>query len=106
MPTYDYLCDKCGHQFEKFQPITANSLKKCPQCGKMALNRLIGSGSGIIFKGSGFYQTDYRSKSYDEGKNNSKPKTETETKSTDKKETKSPDKPKKDSAPADRKNKK
>jgi len=64
MPTYDYRCDACGHEFEEFQSITASPLKKCPQCGKAKLKRLIGTGAGIIFKGSGFYETDYRSDSY------------------------------------------
>ena len=64
MPTYDYLCESCGDEFEHFQSITANALRKCKKCGKMKLKRLIGIGSGIIFKGSGFYQTDYRSDSY------------------------------------------
>jgi len=64
MPTYDYACEKCGHGFEQFQSITAAALRKCPKCGKMGLKRLIGTGAGIIFKGSGFYQTDYRSESY------------------------------------------
>jgi putative FmdB family regulatory protein len=64
MPTYEYACESCGHEFEEFQPITARPLKKCPQCGKMKLRRLIGTGGGVIFKGSGFYQTDYRSESY------------------------------------------
>ena len=64
MPTYDYACEKCGHRFDEFQSITAKPLRKCPECGKMALKRLIGAGAGIIFKGSGFYQTDYRSDSY------------------------------------------
>ena len=64
MPTYDYECKKCGHRFEKFQSITAKAIKKCPACGKNSVRRLIGSGAGIIFKGSGFYQTDYRSESY------------------------------------------
>ena len=64
MPTYDYLCQACSHAFESFQSITAKSLSKCPACGKMKLKRLIGAGAGIIFKGSGFYQTDYRSDSY------------------------------------------
>jgi len=67
MPTYEYLCKNCGHQFEKFQSITANSLRKCPECAKMKLQRLIGGGAGIIFKGSGFYQTDYRTDSYKSG---------------------------------------
>lgn len=64
MPTYEYQCQDCGHEFEKFQSMTASSLRKCPQCGKMTLRRLIGKGAGVIFKGSGFYETDYRSESY------------------------------------------
>ncbi len=64
MPTYDYKCSACGHQFEEFQSITAAPLRKCPECGKLKLKRLIGTGAGIIFKGSGFYETDYRSDSY------------------------------------------
>ncbi|MFP4145777.1 MAG: FmdB family zinc ribbon protein [Phycisphaeraceae bacterium] len=64
MPTYDYRCDACGHEFEAFQSMSARPKKKCPECGKMKLNRLIGTGAGIIFKGSGFYETDYRSDSY------------------------------------------
>jgi putative FmdB family regulatory protein len=64
MPTYEYKCDACGHQFEELQSIKANALRKCPSCGKLKLVRLIGAGAGIIFKGSGFYQTDYRSESY------------------------------------------
>lgn len=64
MPTYDYRCEACGHEMEAFQSITANPLRKCPSCGKMKLRRLLGTGGGIIFKGSGFYQTDYRSDGY------------------------------------------
>jgi putative FmdB family regulatory protein len=64
MPTYDYECAACGGKFEKFQSITAPSIRKCPSCGKLAVRRLIGAGAGIIFKGGGFYQTDYRSESY------------------------------------------
>ena len=64
MPTYEYACDNCGHEFEEFQSITAKPLKKCPSCGKSKLQRLIGTGAGVIFKGSGFYETDYRSESY------------------------------------------
>jgi len=67
MPTYDYVCDACGHEFEEFQYIKEEHLKKCPQCKKMKLRRLIGAGGGIVFKGSGFYQTDYRSESYKKG---------------------------------------
>lgn len=64
MPTYEYICEACGHEFEEFQSITAKALKKCPECAKQKLRRKIGIGAGIIFKGSGFYETDYRSDSY------------------------------------------
>lgn len=64
MPTYDYVCDACEHAFEEFQSMTAKVLKKCPECGKLKLRRLIGTGAGVIFKGAGFYETDYRSESY------------------------------------------
>ncbi len=64
MPTYEYRCEACGHQFEQYQSITAEPLRKCPACGKRTVQRLLGTGGGIIFKGSGFYQTDYRSESY------------------------------------------
>jgi putative FmdB family regulatory protein len=64
MPTYDYECRACGHTFEKFQPITSRPIHKCPDCGQRKVRRLIGMGAGVIFKGSGFYQTDYRSASY------------------------------------------
>ena len=67
MPTYEYQCAKCRKRHEAFQSITANPLTKCPKCGGR-LKRLISSGSGFLFKGSGFYITDYRSKSYQEGK--------------------------------------
>lgn len=62
MPTYQYECADCGHEFEKLQSMTEPKLKKCPKCGKSSLNRLIGTGSGIIFKGTGFYETDYKKK--------------------------------------------
>jgi putative FmdB family regulatory protein len=64
MPTYDYECDKCGHRFELFQSITENPKRKCPECRKSTLRRLFGTGAALMFKGSGFYQTDYRSESY------------------------------------------
>jgi putative FmdB family regulatory protein len=64
MPTYDYRCDACGHSFEHFQSITASPLKKCPDCGKSKLRRLIGTGAAVLFKGDGFYITDYRSENY------------------------------------------
>ena len=64
MPTYDYLCDACGHKFEHFQSISDKLLKKCPKCKKSKLRRLFGTGGAVVFKGSGFYQTDYRSDAY------------------------------------------
>jgi putative FmdB family regulatory protein len=67
MPTYDYKCSGCDHEWELFQSIKANRIRKCPGCGKLKAKRVIGSGAGIIFKGSGFYQTDYRSQSYKKG---------------------------------------
>ena len=62
MPTYEYACQKCGHQFEQFQSMRDEPLKKCPKCKKAALKRLLGTGAGLIFKGSGFYITDYKNK--------------------------------------------
>ncbi|MFQ5962815.1 MAG: FmdB family zinc ribbon protein [Candidatus Scalinduaceae bacterium] len=64
MPTYDYKCTTCDHTFELFQSISTRPIRKCPKCGKLKLKRLIGAGSTIIFKGSGFYETDYRRKEY------------------------------------------
>src|SRR3954471_10204113 len=64
MPTYEYKCDACGNAFERFQPITSEPIKRCPKCGKNKVRRLISTGAGLIFKGSGFYITDYRDKSY------------------------------------------
>jgi putative FmdB family regulatory protein len=64
MPTYDYVCEACQHEFEEFQSMMDDPLKVCPECGKKKLRRLFGSGAAILFKGSGFYQTDYRSESY------------------------------------------
>jgi putative FmdB family regulatory protein len=64
MPTYAYVCGQCGHQFDAFQSITAKPMRKCPACGRASLKRLIGTGAGIILKGSGFYCTDYRSDTY------------------------------------------
>jgi len=62
MPTYEYACQKCGPQFEQFQSMRDEPLKKCPQCKKPALKRLVGGGAGLIFKGTGFYITDYKNK--------------------------------------------
>jgi len=64
MPTYEYHCDACEHHFDEFQSINDKALKKCPQCGRPKLRRIFGAGAAVIFKGSGFYQTDYRSESY------------------------------------------
>jgi putative FmdB family regulatory protein len=73
MPTYDYRCKACNHEFEEFQSMTAPVLKKCPKCGKATLERLIGIGAAVVFKGSGFYQTDYRSESYRKAADADKP---------------------------------
>ena len=86
MPTYEYLCSNCDHEWEAYQAISAKPLRKCPRCGKMKAERLISSGGGIIFKGSGFYETDFKekkgkkpaekkAKSDSKGKSESKPKT-------------------------------
>ena len=64
MPTYEYKCDACEKTFERFQSITSEPIKKCPYCKKQKVRRLISGGAGLIFKGSGFYITDYRSDSY------------------------------------------
>jgi putative FmdB family regulatory protein len=64
MPTYDYICEACENEWEEFHSIKAEPVKKCPACGKPKAKRVIGPGAGIIFRGSGFYQTDYRSDSY------------------------------------------
>jgi len=100
MPTYEYICEECGYEFEQFQSITAKPLRKCPKCGKVRLKRLIGVGSGVIFKGSGFYETDYRSESYKEAKKKEKGTADTgDTKKKAEaktKDSKTPDKSKKD----------
>ena len=64
MPTYEYKCTACDHRLEAFQSMKDKPLRKCPKCGKNALERLISGGGAVLFKGSGFYQTDYRSESY------------------------------------------
>ncbi len=85
MPTYEYACEVCGAQFERLESIKARPLRKCPKCGRNKVKRLIGTGAGIIFKGSGFYETDYRSESY-------KKAVESEKKGTDKTAEKAADK--------------
>lgn len=68
MPTYEYACQKCEHTFEQFQSMREDPLTKCPECGKKSLKRLVGGGAGLIFKGTGFYITDYRKKTGDASK--------------------------------------
>ena len=86
MPTYDYRCQACNHKFEEFQSITAKTLRKCPECGKLKLQRLIGIGAGVIFKGSGFYETDYRSDDYKKSAKAEKEGKDSNAKSEDKKD--------------------
>ncbi len=90
MPTYDYECRECGHRWELFQQMSANPKRKCPECGRLRARRLIGPGAGIIFKGSGFYQTDYRSQAYsDDAKADKKAEKTANEKSSKKSESKS-----------------
>ncbi|UCC99211.1 MAG: zinc ribbon domain-containing protein [Phycisphaerales bacterium] len=97
MPTYEYKCGSCKYQFEQFQSIKARPLRKCPNCGKASVRRLVGAGAGIIFKGSGFYETDYRSESYKKAAQ-SETKSTTDKSTTEKKaETKA-----KDSSPSEK----
>src|SRR5260221_10349195 len=117
MPTYEYHCDACEHDFEDFHSIMDKPLKKCPACGKLKLRRLFGTGAAIVFKGSGFYQTDYRSDSYKKAAEKDKPASESkgesksdgksEPKSETKSESKSESKPASDSksSSGDRKSK-
>lgn len=90
MPTYEYECKACQYEFEAFQSMKDDHLQKCPECGKNKLVRLIGIGAGIIFKGSGFYETDYRSDSYK--KSAEKDKADSSVSSTPKKTEKKPKK--------------
>jgi len=73
MPTYAYACEACGHRFDQFQPISEKPVRKCPKCGKLKAKRVITGGAGVLFKGSGFYQTDYRSKGYQDAAKKDKP---------------------------------
>jgi putative FmdB family regulatory protein len=79
MPTYEYVCRSCEHEFEVFQSMTEGPKRKCPECGKNALERKIGTGAAVLFKGSGFYQTDYRSESYKKAAEAEKKPAETKT---------------------------
>ena len=106
MPTYDYECDSCGHAFELFQQISESPKRKCPECGRRKLRRLFGTGAAVVFKGSGFYQTDYRSESYKkaadaEKKASSESSSDSKKASDDKSSTKSDasSSPKKDTKP-------
>ena len=104
MPTYDYRCNACDHEFELFQSMTDKVKRTCPKCGKRQLERLIGTGAALLFKGSGFYETDYRSDSYkkaadaDKPKGDGKPDSKSDSKSASKKDTKADAKPEKTSA--------
>lgn len=104
MPTYDYRCKACEHAFELFQSMSSGVKKKCPDCGKLQLERLIGTGAAVMFKGSGFYETDYRSDSYKKGaaaeKKAKEPKKES---GSEKKPEKKPDAKKADTKPAAKK---
>jgi putative FmdB family regulatory protein len=73
MPTYDYVCESCGARLEFFQSMTEASKRKCPKCKRSTLKRQIGAGAGILFRGQGFYQTDYRSESYKKSAEAEKP---------------------------------
>ena len=100
MPTYEYKCEACGHAFEKFQSIKAAPIRKCPNCGKLKVKKLISKGAGLIFKGSGFYITDYRSEGYKDQAKADSGESKSESKDSSKSETKSDSKPAADSAPA------
>lgn len=85
MPTYEYRCKTCDHEWEEFQSIKAKPTRKCPACGKLKAERIISAGGGIIFKGSGFYQTDYRSESWKKGEKADKKSQESSSSSGDSK---------------------
>ena len=107
MPTYDYQCDACQHKFEEFQSINAEPLTKCPQCKKKKLRRLFGAGAAVMFKGSGFYTTDYRSESYKKSAGADKPASESSSSSESKSESKPAEaKPKAEAKPAAKPDKK
>ena len=110
MPTYEYECRACGHAFETMHGMTAPVLRKCPKCGKLKLERLISGGAGVIFKGSGFYETDYKRNRRGADSAQDREKRDTATKSESKPEEKSetakPDPPKADAKPKDERPKK
>ena len=91
MPTYDYECGGCGHRFELFQSFSNRPVRKCPECGKLKAKRLIGGGGAILFKGSGFYTTDYRSEDYKKRASADKPAAPAPKSEEKKSESKKPD---------------
>ena len=106
MPTYEYRCKSCGYEFEEFQTMSADPLIMCPKCAKPALKRLMSSGAGLIFKGSGFYTTDYKksntsssSSTKSESKPDSKPESKSESKSDSTSKPESKSKPDSKSSP-------
>ncbi len=100
MPTYEYECNACGHKFEEFQSMTDKPLRKCPECRKLKLQRLIGTGAGIIFKGSGFYETDYKRKGGSSSSSSESKPAETKTESKSESKTESKPAAKSESKPA------
>lgn len=103
MPTYDYRCNACDHEFELFQSMSDKVKRTCPKCGKRALERLIGTGAALLFKGSGFYETDYRSEGYKKAKDADKPESKSDSGSDTKSEGNSKKKPEKQTEKADKK---
>jgi putative FmdB family regulatory protein len=97
MPTYEYVCDACGHEFEQLQRMSDPAVRKCPECRKLKVRRIISGGAGVIFKGSGFYETDYKrartsgGKRPDEGGGSSESKAESKPSESKPAESKSPD---------------
>jgi putative FmdB family regulatory protein len=101
MPTYEYRCKACGHEFEEFQSMSSDPLTMCPKCAKPSLKRLMSSGVGLIFKGSGFYLTDYKKSNTSSGSNAKselKPESKSDSNSASKTESKQDSKP--DSKPS------
>ena len=93
MPTYDYRCEACGHEFELFQQMSAAVETTCPECGEESLRRLVGTGGAILFKGSGFYETDYRSASYKKAADSERKSNDSDKKDSSTSESKSESKP-------------